>query len=102
MRPTACVAAWEIVWAAVRIDGGLGIINGHGTEERWTMTERRSYANIFGVGILARIRSSSSTVTRSTPFLRQDSSTARTTIPRTNAGILFIRSVAASSQEIVF
>ena len=56
---------------------------------------------IFGVGIRARIRSSSSTVTRSRPFLRQDSSTAPMTMPRTNAGIRFIRSAAASSHAIV-
>src|SRR5262245_21205265 len=55
----------------------------------------------FGVVILARIRSSSSTVTRSRPLLRQDSSTALTTIPRTNAGIFFMRAAAASSQAIV-
>src|SRR5690349_9548293 len=56
---------------------------------------------IFGVGILALIRSSSSIVTRSRPFLRQVSSTARITIPRTKAGIFFIRAAASSSQAIV-
>ena len=60
-----------------------------------------TYPKIFGVGIRARIRSSSSTVTRLMPFLRQDSSTALTTIPRTNAGIFFMRAVAASSHAIV-
>ena len=35
------------------------------------------------------------------PFLRHESSTAFTTIPRTNAGIFFIRSAAASSHAIV-
>ena len=45
-----------------------------------------TYWKNFGVGIRARIRSSSSTVTRSRPLLRQDSSTALTTIPRTKAG----------------
>ena len=35
------------------------------------------------------------------PFLRQDSSTALTTIPRTNAGIFFMRAAAASSHAIV-
>ena len=39
--------------------------------------------------------------TRSMPFLRQDSSTALTTMPRTNAGIFFIRAAAASSHAIV-
>ena len=42
----------------------------------------------------ARIRSSSSTETRLMPFLRQESSTALTTIPRTNAGIFFMRAAA--------
>src|SRR5687768_9435397 len=56
---------------------------------------------IFGVGIRARSFSSSSAVTRSMPFLRQESSTALTTIPRTNAGIFFIRSVAAASHAMV-
>jgi hypothetical protein len=46
-------------------------------------------------------RSSSSAVTQLMPFLRQESSTALTTIPRTNAGILFIRAAAASSHAIV-
>ena len=41
------------------------------------------------------------TVTRSRPFLRHDSSTAFTTIPRTNAGIFFMRAAAASSHAIV-
>ena len=41
-------------------------------------------------------------MTRSIPFLRQDSSTAPTTMPRTNAGIFFMRSAAASSQAMVF
>jgi hypothetical protein len=49
----------------------------------------------------ARIRSSSSSVTRVMPCLRQESSTALVTIPRTNAGIFFIRSAAASSHAIV-
>ena len=66
-----------------------------------TYAAERVLPEDFGVGIRARIRSSSSTVTRSRPFLRQDSSTALTTIPRTNAGIFFIRSAAASSQAIV-
>ena len=35
------------------------------------------------------------------PFLRQDSSTALTTMPRTNAGIFFMRAAAASSHAIV-
>ncbi len=34
--------------------------------------------------------------------MRQDSSTAPTTMPRTNAGIFFMRSAAASSQAMVF
>ena len=59
-----------------------------------------TYPKNFGVGIRARIRSSSSTVTRSRPFLRQESSTALTTIPRTNAGIFFMRAAASSSQSI--
>ena len=62
---------------------------------------RRGYPKNFGVGIRARIRSSSSGVTRLMPFLRQVSSTALTTIPRTNAGILFMRSEAVSSHAIV-
>ena len=53
------------------------------------------------VGIRARIRSSSSTVTRSRPFLRQESSTALMTMPRTNAGIFFMRAAAASSHATV-
>src|SRR5688500_7002287 len=60
-----------------------------------------AYLKSFGVGIRARIRSSSSTVTRSSPSLRQDSSTALMTIPRTNAGTFFMRVAAASSQAIV-
>ena len=59
------------------------------------------YPKIFGVGIRERIRSSSSTVTRSRPPFLQDSSTALTTMPRTNAGIFFMRSAAASSHAIV-
>ncbi len=47
------------------------------------------------------MRSSSSTVTRSRPPLRHDSSTALTTMPRTNAGIFFMRAAAASSHAIV-
>jgi hypothetical protein len=49
----------------------------------------------------ARIRSSSSTVTRSKPLLRQDSSTVLTTMPRTNTGIFFMRAAAASSHAMV-
>jgi hypothetical protein len=35
------------------------------------------------------------------PFLRHESSTAFTTIPRTKAGIFFMRAAAASSHAIV-
>ena len=38
---------------------------------RATIDRGGTYPKIFGVGIRARIRSSSSTVTRSRPFLRQ-------------------------------
>jgi hypothetical protein len=48
--------------------------------------ERGPYSKNFGVGIRARMRSSSSTVTRSRPLLRHDSSTDLITIPLTNAG----------------
>ena len=65
------------------------------------MTVLCGYPKSFGVGIRARIRSSSSTVTRARPFLRQESSTALMTIPRTNAGIFFMRAAAASSQAMV-
>jgi len=40
-------------------------------------------------------------VTRSRPFFRQLSSTALTTMPRTKAGIFFMRAAASSSQAIV-
>ena len=56
----------------------------------------RTYPKIFGVGIRARIFSNSSAVTRLMPFLRHESSTAFTTIPRTKAGIFFMRAAAAS------
>ena len=65
------------------------------------MTVSCGYRKSFGVGIRARIPSSSSTVTRATRFLRQESSTALMTMPRTNAGIFFIRSAAASSHAMV-
>ena len=61
---------------------------------------KQAYPKNFGVGMRA-IASSSSTVTRPRPRLRQESSTALTTIPLTNAGILFMRSAAASSHAIV-
>src|SRR5438105_4134177 len=69
--------------------------------ETWPETLQDAEPKIFGVGIRARIRSSSSTVTRSRPLLRQDSSTAFTTMPRTNTGIFFMRAAAASSHAIV-
>jgi hypothetical protein len=69
--------------------------------ERGGLIGAGAYPKNFGVGIRARIRSSSSTVTRSSPLLRQDSSTALTTIPRTNAGIFFMRAAASSSQPMV-
>ena len=62
---------------------------------------RYVHPKIFCVGIRARIRSSSSTVMWSRPLFRQDSSTALTTMPRTNAGIFFMRAAASSSQAIV-
>ncbi len=52
----------------------------------------------FGVGMRSRIRSSSSTVTRGIPALWQCASTARTTMPRTKAGMRLIRSRASGSQ----
>ena len=61
----------------------------------------QNYPNIFGVGIRAPDPVELATVTRSRPPLRQDSSTALTTMPRTNAGIFFMRAAAASSHATV-
>jgi hypothetical protein len=60
------------------------------------MTVSSSYPKIFGVGIRARMLSSSCGVTRLMPFLRQESSTALT-----NAGIFSIQAAATSSRAIV-
>ena len=53
-----------------------------GSAERLRVVKSAIYPKTFGVGIRARIRSSSSTVTRLMPFRRHESSTARVTIPR--------------------
>src|SRR3954451_5417466 len=79
--------AWHTLnpWSARKLSAGRAV----------------TYPKSFGVGIRARIRSSSSPVTRLMPLLRQDSSTALTTMPRTNAGIFFMRASAAPSHAIV-